>query len=184
MPLLRSMASALLRAAERRCLPETREWAEAMLRELDSVESDLAALLWALGGAAAIFRHSGRCAWKRLTRRPQNAMGSQNREGQMNQTGKNALGLFAGIGIGLAISAAVIGLWMVYFQYLPGMDGSRITWKIALLALVLPETIFLTSTAILWRKRRPMALGVLLIAIVAGLHFASHLAHYHHHLHG
>lgn len=172
MSLSRKLAFWLLGAALRRCSPDTREWSEAMLGELDFIENDWAALLWALGSTTAIFRHSGRCAWNRFANR------WEHKEARMNQTGKNVLGVFAGVGIGLVISAAVIGLWMAYLQYLPGVHGGHMPWKLSLLVFVLPEAIFIASTLALWRKRKPMAIGVLSIAIIAGLHFASHFTHH------
>jgi hypothetical protein len=53
---IRKLAAAILAAAIRRAPPEPRQWGDAMLRELDFVEGDWAALSWSLGSAAAIFR--------------------------------------------------------------------------------------------------------------------------------
>ena len=54
---IRRFASAILTAAVRRTSPQVRAWGEAMLREMDFVESDWAALFWAFGSAIALFRH-------------------------------------------------------------------------------------------------------------------------------
>jgi hypothetical protein len=56
---IRRLASAILTAAVRRASPGIREWGTAMLREMDFVESDWAALLWALGSVAALLKHFG-----------------------------------------------------------------------------------------------------------------------------
>ena len=53
---IRGLASAILTAAVRRASPAGREWGTAMLREMDFVESDWAALFWALGSAAVLFK--------------------------------------------------------------------------------------------------------------------------------
>ena len=55
---IRGLASAILTAAVRRASPTVREWGAAMLREMDFVESDWAALLWALGSVPVLFKHS------------------------------------------------------------------------------------------------------------------------------
>jgi hypothetical protein len=53
---IRRLASAILAAAVRWASPAVREWGNAMLREMDLVEGDWAALFWALGSATALFR--------------------------------------------------------------------------------------------------------------------------------
>jgi hypothetical protein len=55
---IRRLASAILTAAVRRASPGVREWGTAMLREMDFVESDWAALLWAIGSVPVLFKHS------------------------------------------------------------------------------------------------------------------------------
>lgn len=56
---IRGLASAILTAAVRRASPGVREWGAAMLRELDFVEGDWAALLWAIGSVTVLFKHLG-----------------------------------------------------------------------------------------------------------------------------
>lgn len=58
MPVLRTLASQVLRTAARLAPASSRPWAQAMLGELHEVRGDLPALLWALGGATALCRHS------------------------------------------------------------------------------------------------------------------------------
>src|SRR5712691_10037566 len=55
---IRRVASWLLTAIVRHSSAESRSWANAMLREMDFVESDGTALFWALGSATALCRHS------------------------------------------------------------------------------------------------------------------------------
>lgn len=54
--MIRRLGSQILRVAIRRAGPELRGWGEAMLNEMDAIESDWAALRWAIGGAASLFR--------------------------------------------------------------------------------------------------------------------------------
>jgi hypothetical protein len=54
----RKLAAKLLEAVVRYAPEESREWASAMLRELDFIEGDWSALFWALGSAAAVVRHA------------------------------------------------------------------------------------------------------------------------------
>ena len=54
MTLIRKFAKGALRAAVRRAAPAVREWGEAMLREMDFIESDWEALLWAIGSVMTV----------------------------------------------------------------------------------------------------------------------------------
>jgi hypothetical protein len=54
---IRRLASAILAGAFRHASQETQEWGNAMVREMDFIESDWAALFWAIGSATAILRH-------------------------------------------------------------------------------------------------------------------------------
>jgi hypothetical protein len=46
--------------------------------------------------------------------------------------------------------------------------------------IVLPEIIFVVAIVALWRKRRPMAVGILLLAVTLGTHFIVHVANHYH----
>src|SRR5215469_9998105 len=54
--MIRRLGSQILRVAIRRAGPELRGWGKAMLNEMDAIENDWAALRWAIGGAASLFR--------------------------------------------------------------------------------------------------------------------------------
>jgi len=56
----RRLASWWLGVVAKHTPDESRRWAEAMLRELDFIESDWAALWWATGSTGAIVRGCGR----------------------------------------------------------------------------------------------------------------------------
>jgi hypothetical protein len=54
--MIRPFASAILRAAILRASPEGQQWGRAMLREMDFVEGDWAALRWAIGSVLSLLR--------------------------------------------------------------------------------------------------------------------------------
>ena len=54
--MMRRLAAGILRTALRYSSPRAQEWGQAMLREMDFVEGDWAALRWSLGSAASLFR--------------------------------------------------------------------------------------------------------------------------------
>ncbi|MFZ0686581.1 MAG: hypothetical protein WAM89_13630 [Terriglobales bacterium] len=61
MTLTRQIALRISHAVLRSAAPESRDWAQAALRELDFIEDDWTALLWALGGMRILFRVKSRC---------------------------------------------------------------------------------------------------------------------------
>src|SRR5277367_1976780 len=126
MPVPRKIAVWLLRAVLRYSADESREWASAMLQELEFIEGDWEALVWALGSTTAIFRNSGRRIWVWLGRQ----FGYE--EGRMNDFQKRAIGVISGVGIAAGVticfmvlvhgSAHVFGFsdspWMMRFAML------------------------------------------------------------------
>jgi hypothetical protein len=173
MSALRRLASSLLRAVVRHASSGTQDWANAMLRELDFIEGDWKALLWALGSTTAIFRHSVPCglrAWleKRFAR-----------EGEpiLKNIGKKAGGMASGIVIAVGVLAAcAFGLIRLSFFLFPGWDVERVPWAQWVAVIVIPETIFIVAALALWHKRRSMATGIVLSAITLIVHFIVHVA--------
>jgi hypothetical protein len=66
---VRQLASTLLRFSIRHASPKAREWGQAMLREMDFVRGDWAALFWAIESAAALLlrRHASMSHKQRTT---------------------------------------------------------------------------------------------------------------------
>jgi len=165
----RKIATGLLRVALRYSSDESREWASAMLGELDFIENDWDALLWALGSTTAIFRHSGRRIWVWLGRQ----FGYE--EGRMNDFQKRAIGVISGVGI----AAGVTICFMVLVHgsaHVFGFSDSPWMMRFAMLMAVVMEVLLVVTVIALWRKRRPMAVGILFTAILLGTHFVMHLA--------
>jgi hypothetical protein len=169
MSVTRRLALRLLHAVARHASPESQDWANAMLRELDFIENDWAALFWALGSTTAIFRHfipRGLRSWfgKRLNRK----------ETLMKESiGKKAVGVTSGIVIALAVAGCAYGIVWLLFYLFPAWDLGPMPWW--LVVIVMPEIIFIVATVALWRKRRLMAVGILLSAVTLGTHFIIHV---------
>ena len=164
----RKLASALLKTALRHSGTESHCWAEAMLRELDFVESDWAALRWAVGGTTALLRHS---ASRRGSSWLTSALGP---EGEPASARKKALGAVLGVGLaGAMLALGVCGLWRHLVILLPRTEWERTT--IAVIAAL--EVVYLRGAIALWRRRRPVALGILLAAVALTVHVAIHTGH-------
>jgi hypothetical protein len=173
--LRRRFAAGLLRAVVRCAPAASRLWAEAMLRELEFVESDWGALWWALGGTTAILRHSGRellvLCWtysKRIEERAMEQMGK-----------KVGLGVAGAVGA-VAVMLAAFGLLYLTAVSFPALGLDRAEWAHFLVAIVLPGIALAIVTVLLWRKKRPVAVGIMLSGAVMVTHLAVHFAgHFH-----
>jgi hypothetical protein len=166
----RRLAARLLRAVLRLAPDESREWATAMLRELEFIESDWAALFWALGSTTAILRHAASGLRNWISRK------GRNEEGRMNSTGKKAMGVASGALLALMLTLAAFGLMRIIMILFPGLGHQDAHWPYFLGAIVFPEIIFVVSAILLWRKRTPIAAGILFTAIGIGIHVTVHLA--------
>src|SRR5215472_6154416 len=161
----RKLASALLKTALRHSSAESRCWAEAMLGELDFVESDWAALRWAVGGSTALLRHS---ASRRGSRWLTRALGP---EGEPTSSRKKALGAVLGVGLAGAILAlGGCGLWRHLVVVLP--QAHREAATLAVIAAL--EVAYLRGAIALWRHRRAVAVGITLAAGAIHTHITNH----------
>jgi len=166
----RKLAAALLRSVLRLAPAESRDWALAMLRELDFIEGEWAALFWALGSATAILRQAV-CSWRTWISRKK-ASGEE----RMNSTGKKAIGFASSALLALVVALSMFGLLRIVALLFPGLGIEHLEWTHFLGAIVVPEIIFVVSAILLWRKRTPIAAGILLIGIGIAIHVAVHFA--------
>lgn len=170
MPAVRRLASRLLLAVARHAPVECRDWANAMLRELDFIEGDWAALFWAMGSTTAIFRYSG-CglkAWFRKYSGYEEAL-------TMKDLGKQIAGLLLGVAMAVALTFCALGILHLSLHLFPALEFGGVPWAAWLIVFAIPETIFIVGAVKLWQKKRPMALGILLSAIIFATHFVMHL---------
>jgi hypothetical protein len=166
----RTLATRALNFVVRHSSSESQEWANAMLRELDFIENDWAALFWALGSTSAIFRNSGRRWMARIGR-------LREAEAPMvKSTGPRAAGIATGVAIAVVFVLCVFGVVYLLFRLFPAWDLGPVPWWVAL--FVIPEIIFVFSAVMLWRKRKSMALGILLTAVAFGTHFIIHVTNH------
>jgi hypothetical protein len=171
MSVTRRLASRLLGVAVRHSWSESQDWARAMLSELDSIESDWAALFWALGSARAIFKHS-------IPRRLRAWLGkrsSQEERPILKHIRRNAAGTLSGIGIAVGVLVAAFGLVRLLLVIFPASTLKGVESAEMLAVIVVPETIFFVAAAALWRKRRPMAVGLVLSAVILVAHVVVHV---------
>jgi len=166
----RKLAAKLLEAVERYAPEQSREWASAMLAELDFIDGDWSALFWALGSATAIARHAAGNwrNWFSNTKHP--------KEEKMESTGKKTVGVLSGAGLALLLAFAGMGLVQFLGFMFPDSGIEHMQWPHFLGAIVIPEIVFVISAILLWRKRPPVAVGILLMGAAIGVHVAVHFA--------
>jgi hypothetical protein len=168
MSAVRQLTSKLLRGLLRHSSLSSNEWAIAMLRELDFVESDGAAIFWAIGCLAAIFKFSVRQSCFRLG-------DSGRRKDLMNGIVRRALGALSGVAIAGVLAICAFGLLQLSFRFFPSF-AERTPWLPWLTLIAMPIAAFILAAVALSRNRRSIAVGILLLAIPLGTHFAMHLA--------
>ena len=154
MTAIRRLAVRLVTVAGRLTPTHDADWGRAMRRELDFIENDWAALLWALGSATTLLRDS-------VT---------------VRSLGKNTAGLISGIAIAGGVLAAswsgLEGLVLLLFPRWRTVPVPVADW---LTVVAVPEAIFVVAVIALWHRRRPMAAGILLTAFTLMLHFVVHV---------
>jgi len=153
------------------------EWAAALLAELDFIESDWAALGWALGGVTALVRRSwaavghGALVWLGID--------SQSwKEQAMEQQAKKAGLLLLGALGAFAVVAVMFGLLFGLAVTFPSLGLDRAEWTHWLMVIVIPMMICAAAAIWLWRRKKPVAVGILLTAVAFGTHIALHFAHH------
>ncbi len=142
-----------------------------MLSELDFIESDWAALFWALGSARAIFKHS-------IPRQLRSWLGTRSSQEQapvLKHIRRNAAGTLSGIGIAVGVLAAAFGLVRLLLVIFPASSLTGVESAEMLAVIVVPEVIFLVAAVALWRKKRPMAVGLVLSAVILVAHVVVHI---------
>jgi hypothetical protein len=162
----RTLAAKLLRVVVRLAPAESRDWAAAMLRELDFIEEDWSALFWALGSLAAILRHAATSWRARLFKKT--------KETAMSTTGKKTLIIAMGAFCLLGLAGCAFPMLFLVPDLFPGLRNAW--WPLAPIAIAIPVIIIGFTAGFLWRKRGPVAAGVLLVVLAVAFHVAVHVA--------
>jgi hypothetical protein len=144
-----------------------------MLGELEFIEGDWAALLWAIGSTTALLRHS---IPRQLRTNLERRFGSVRRL-ILKDLGKGAIGVL----MGLMIAGGVLAICVVAFlrlvpNILPQWQLSHEPFVEWLTVIVIPEAVFIATAIALWSKKRSIATGLLLAAMTFITHVIIHAA--------
>ncbi len=94
----------------------------------------------------------------------------------MNNTGKKALGVGLGILSALALLGCLFAGLRIISILFPGLELEHSSWAYWLAVMAIPEAIFVAATVFLWRKKGPVAAGILAVGLAMALHVGVHLA--------
>jgi hypothetical protein len=168
---IRALARWLVSTAARRTTEDTRSWAMAMQRELEFIESDWAALGWALGSTTALCRRSFS---GQLRRWLDGGAGDGTASAKL---GKRITAPVLGTTAAAAVLiVCVLALWSLI--HMAGLGPAQAKLAERVLIVVLPESVYLCSVVAFWRSRRSVALGIAAAGVVlithAMVHYATH----------
>ena len=169
---VRKFAVRLLGAVIRGSQLESQGWGNAMLRELDFIDSDWASLGWALGGATAVLKHSLAITARSWVREQIDHRG----EWTLKNVGKKLARLASGVAISAGLLAvSIVGVARLLSAVISARTFEHLHWLGWLPVLVIPEGIFAIAAIALWRNRRDMARGIVLGAVALGVHVIVHV---------
>lgn len=98
----------------------------------------------------------------------------------MDNMGKKAAWAVLGIVVACVLTLCAFGVLLLSFHFIPSLSVGQVPWLAWLVVIALPETIFVIAAVRLWQKRKPMAIGILLSAVVLATHFIMHIANHFH----
>jgi hypothetical protein len=73
------------------------------------------------------------------------------------------------------VLAGAFGVVRVLLALLPASDLKQVQWAELLAVIGVPETLFIVAAVALWRKRRSMAVGIVMSAVTLVAHVVVHL---------
>jgi hypothetical protein len=171
MSMTRRLASRVLTIVIRQSSGEGQLWGNAMLRELDFIQGDWAALFWAFGSTAALCRHSVTSRLRTL------GDWHFNETFQIKRIAKKTTGIVSGVFVAGTVLALCVGILIGLIRFASWQQANgRLADR--LLIVVIPETLYVVGIITLWRRRKSVALGILLAGVIlvthAIIHFANH----------
>jgi hypothetical protein len=93
----------------------------------------------------------------------------------MRDIGRKATWLLMGVVMAAVFAVFAYGLLRASIHFFPSLYVGRVPWVAWLTVIVLPEAAFATGVVMLWRRRKPMAVGILLSAMLLATHFVMHI---------
>jgi len=160
---IRAVALRVLHFVVRLAPPRTKSWGEAMIGEMDHIDDDWAALLWALGGTLALCRCSLIEHLKSLRNLLADEVPAQ----------RDAMHLIKSILSGVGVAGVVLIISMLTLKTLQRaywVEPSQARFAQLLFAVVVPDGLCLLAALALWRPQRRLTSGILAAGAALGAH--------------
>ena len=158
---IRGVARRALHFVVRLAPPRTRRWGDAMIGEMDHIDDDWAALLWALGGTLALCR----CSLIEHLRNLRNLLADE------VPAQREATHLIKSILSGVGVAGVVLIISMLMLTTLQRwVEPSQARFAQLLFAVVVPDGLCLLAALALWRPQRRLTSGILAAGAALGAH--------------
>ena len=160
---IRDVARRVLHFVVRLAPPRTRSWGEAMIGEMDHIDDEWDALLWALGGTLALCR----CSLIEHLRNLRNFLADE------VPTQKEATHLIKSILSGVGVAGVVLTISMLTLTTLQRtywVEPSQARFAQLLFAVVVPDGLCLLAALALWLPQRRLTSGILAAGAALGAH--------------
>ena len=160
---IRDTARRVLHFVVRLAPPRTRSWGEAMIGEMDHIDDDWDALVWALGGTLALWR----CSLIEHLRNLRNLLADE--VPARREATHLIKSILSGVGVaGVVLIISMLMLTTLQRTYLVEPSQARLAQL--LFAVVVPDALCLVAALALWRPQRRLASGVLAAGAALGAH--------------
>ena len=160
---IRDVARRVLHFVVRLAPPRTRSWGEAMIGEMDHIDDEWDALLWALGGTLALCR----CSLIEQLRNLRNFLAAE------VSAQRKATHLIKSILSGVGVAGVVLIISMLTLTTLQRtywVEPSQARFAQLLFAVVVPDGLCLLAALALWPRQRRLTSGILAAGAALGAH--------------
>jgi hypothetical protein len=141
-----------------------------MLREMECIPTDWAALRWAFGSTSAIFRYSLEHVWR-------DERSNHSADRLLKVVGRTLGGLALAVAFSVGVLAVcILSITRLSTFLVPEWRLAQMPWVGCMSLLGIPETIFVIVAALLWRKRKIVSAGILACAVTLATHFILYVS--------
>ena len=172
MAIIRKLALRFLLAVMAHSSADRKEWGNAMLRELDFVETDWEGLIWVLGSAVVLLRYAVPDSVRALVAKGVGLWQQQSLQRMLGNAFELTIGLLVSAGV---LFGSVYGLRFLAPLLFPDWHVEDRSWAQCLAVIFVPEAIFASGAVVLWWRRRVVAKGILLGALTLLAHFVVYV---------
>lgn len=160
---IRGVARRVLHFVMRLSPARTRSWGEAMIGEMDHIDDDWAALLWALGGTLALCRFSLIEHLRNLRSLPTDEVSAQRKSTHLIKS------ILSGLGVAVVV-LMISMLTLTTLQRASWVEPNQARFVQLLFAVVIPDGLCLLAALALWRPQRRLTSGILAAGAALGAH--------------